>query len=119
MKHIVKISRELNSSVSQLGGKAYALNQLLEKGFLIPASYCIKTSAYHEFINQDGLEARISFELSRKSLADCRWEEFWDISLQIRNLFLRQKLPAQAARELTELYRHEFCNMPLAILTSL
>ncbi|PKL43099.1 MAG: hypothetical protein CVV41_11895 [Candidatus Riflebacteria bacterium HGW-Riflebacteria-1] len=118
MKRIVKISRELNSSVSQLGGKAHALKQLMGKDFLIPASYCITTSAYREFINQNGLEARISFELSRKSLSDCRWEEFWDISLRIRNLFLRQKLPAAMAKELEEVYRHEFCDMPLAIRSS-
>jgi pyruvate,water dikinase len=72
VKRIVKISRELNSSVSQLGGKAHALKQLMGNDFLIPASYCITTSAYREFINQNGLEARISFELSRKSLSDCR-----------------------------------------------
>lgn len=118
MKHVVKISRELSGSVIELGGKAYALNQLMGKGFLIPDSYCIKTSAYREFINQSGVEARIGLELSRKSLADCRWEEFWDISLRIRNLFLRQKLPEAMAIELAELYRQEFSDVPLAIRSS-
>ena len=86
---------ELNESHRQLiGGKGYALDQLISQGYNVPPGFCVTTLVYDQFLDQTGLRDIITLELNRKNMGEMRWEEFWDTALRIRNLFLRMPFPA-------------------------
>jgi len=53
-----------------------------------PEALCVKSEAYLQFITCAGLRERILLEINRKNFKEMRWEEIWDASLRIRNLFL-------------------------------
>jgi len=93
MTVIIPIQKVGRSDRSAVGGKAFALSQLLTKGMDVPKSVCITTEAYNRYISTTGLRERILLELSRKQLDQMRWEEMWDASLRIRNMFLRTPIP--------------------------
>ena len=69
-----------------------ALAALQRRGLRIPEGLCVLTAAYDRFVDTTGLRSAIALELERKSFEDMRWEEVWDASLRIRNLFLRASL---------------------------
>jgi pyruvate,water dikinase len=73
----------------EAGGKAIALGALHRAGLKVPEGLCILTRAYDHFVDRAGVRQAIALELGRKRFADMRWEEVWDASLRIRNLFLR------------------------------
>jgi pyruvate,water dikinase len=86
---------ELNESHRQLiGGKGYALGQLISLGYNVPPGFCVTTLVYDQFLDQTGLRDLINLELNRKNMGEMRWEEIWDTALRIRNLFLRIPFPA-------------------------
>ena len=82
------------------GGKASALARLLQNDFPVPAGLCVLTDAYRRFLDATPLAERVRLELGRKDFADMRWEELWDASLRIRNLFARTPLPLELEQEL-------------------
>ena len=83
-----------------VGGKGYALSVLSRQGFVIPDTVLITTDAYRQYVQQSGLQERIQLELHRKDFVDMRWEEVWDCTARIRNLFVKKTLAAAAAHEL-------------------
>ncbi len=78
------------------GGKAVSMARLNEKGFPVPESLCVTTAVYDRFVEATGLRERILLELNRKSFKEMRWEEIWDASLRIRNLFLLQSFSGRS-----------------------
>jgi pyruvate,water dikinase len=83
----------------EVGAKAANLRTLSMHGFVVPRTLFIPPAAYHAFVNHAGLAQRI--ESLPKSLRDgIRWEEIWDVSLELRNAFLRQPLPEDLARSI-------------------
>ena len=87
LEHITFRDRE------RVGGKGLALATLLKKGFKVPDGLCIAVDGYRRYVTETGLCARILMELDRKDFAEVRWEEMWDASLRIRNLFLKTPMP--------------------------
>jgi phosphohistidine swiveling domain-containing protein len=85
-----------------VGGKAFALSRLREAGVETPVSFCVTTNAYSEYVKQTGIADRIELEINRKAWEDLRWEEIWDASLRIRNLFVRTPVPVTIRDALTE-----------------
>ena len=57
-------------------------------------------------------------ELHRKDFQDMRWEEIWDASLRIRNMFLTSPMPARLAQELGETIRSHFGTRPVVVRSS-
>lgn len=47
-----------------------------------------------------------------------RWEEIWDISLRIQNLFLTGVFPERLSLEIEKEVQEQFCDIPLAIRSS-
>ena len=88
LSELDKIHRQL------IGGKGYALGQLISQGYNVPPGFCVTTLVYDQFLDQTGLRDLITLELNRKNMGEMRWEEIWDTALRIRNLFLRMPLPA-------------------------
>ena len=66
-----------------VGGKAYALARMVQQDLPVPMALCVSTRAYHRFLDETGLRARILMEYHRKAFDQMRWEEMWDCSLRI------------------------------------
>jgi pyruvate,water dikinase len=87
-------------------------------GLPIPLSACITTQAYRHFLKETGLEDRIMLELNRKNIKDLRWEEIWDASLRIYNMFVNTELPQTLYDDLAASILAYFGTLPLVIRSS-
>ena len=45
---------------ARVGGKCFALANLLKNGIKVPATICLSTTAYEEYVSQGGLQERIT-----------------------------------------------------------
>ena len=95
MTLVIPIQQVKEQDRSRVGGKAYALSQLMALGMDIPKAVCISAEGYARYVAVTGLRERIMLELNRKRFQEMRWEEMWDASLRIRNMFLRTPIPAE------------------------
>lgn len=118
MRQIFLLDSEQQLTAKQVGGKAVALNSLLKAGVRIPRTACLTTAAYRQFLRINGLSEKIQMELNAKEFSDMRWEELWDVSLRIRQLFLTTKLPAPMASAIHDFIAAEFGVVPLAVRSS-
>ncbi len=100
------------------GGKAVALGMLHRGGLRIPGGVCVLTDAYDRFVDSAGLRPAIALELGRKRFADMRWEEVWDASLRIRNLFLRAALEPESTRAVKAALAARFADGRPAVVRS-
>lgn len=109
MLKLYKIEDIIDAPVTEVGGKAKSLAMLAKNGFPIPFTICIPTEFYREFVKSEGLEKQLLIEIGRKDFSEMRWEEIWDCSLRIRNLFLRHDIPEELnnllERSLAELFQ--------------
>ncbi len=109
---------EISQDSKIFGGKATALMRLQEAGFRLPATLCISTEAYKQFISGSSIKEKIQLELHRKKFSDMRWEEIWDAALRIRNLFLRQRMQVELAREISNAIEKNFAGNSLVVRSS-
>ncbi|GAB6058319.1 PEP/pyruvate-binding domain-containing protein [Desulfonatronum parangueonense] len=79
--------------IARFGGKTCALAALRQTGAHVPASLGLGVEAYQQFVKDTGVDVAIENLLARKRLEDMRWEEIWDLALNIRSLFLKAELP--------------------------
>jgi rifampicin phosphotransferase len=100
MNHVLNLAEIRPRDRRVVGGKAFSLAVLAHNGLAVPLTLVVTTRAYQDFTAATGLKGRILMELGRKSFKDLRWEEIWDISLRIRNMFLTTPLPADLAASL-------------------
>ena len=75
------------------GNKAAALADMIQSDINVPPGVCVTTESYRSFVDSTGLRSAISMELGRKRFRDMRWEEMWDASLRLRNMFLATDIP--------------------------
>ncbi|MGC9372110.1 MAG: PEP/pyruvate-binding domain-containing protein [Thermovirgaceae bacterium] len=111
-------STDDETSPSLVGGKAGALIEISHLGCDVPKGLCVTTTAYADFLHSTGIDGRIAIELSRKPFADMRWEEIWDVSLRIRNLFLKTPMPDGLYQELYLAVTGAFGLHPVAVRSS-
>ncbi|WP_372714299.1 PEP/pyruvate-binding domain-containing protein, partial [Ilyobacter sp.] len=97
---IIPIKKIKEKNLPKVGEKAYNLSRLNSLGYLIPEGISLTEDLYRKFLNETGLIDKIKMELARRELSAMRWEELWDTSLRIRNLFLRTEIPEKVYREL-------------------
>jgi pyruvate,water dikinase len=102
----------------QVGGKAFSLAAMARKGMNVPDALCVKADAYEQFIAVAGLRERILLELNRKNARDMRWEEMWDTSLRIRNMFLNTPLPAPLSTALGPPIQERFQDKRVVVRSS-
>jgi pyruvate,water dikinase len=76
----------------RVGGKAFSLARMAQRGMNVPETLCVTTDAYGRFVKESGLDEGILMELNRKAFEEMRWEELWDTALRIRNMFLKTDL---------------------------
>lgn len=84
------------------GGKAMSLGKVAGIGLTTAFGVCITTEAYRRYLSQNDILNSINLELSRKSFNEMRWEEIWDLSLRVRNLFIRTPITSPLLEELKE-----------------
>ena len=118
MKLIVGLDEITDTDGRRVGGKVVALAALHRAGIAVPATRCLTIEAYELFVEQAGLRAVISQELGRKSFADMRWEELWDVALRIRNRFIRAPVPEAIVEDLSATLRGELAQSRLAVRSS-
>jgi rifampicin phosphotransferase len=118
MNLIIPITDIKSEDRNHVGGKAFALAMMARVGFNVPKAVSIGASAYLQFVQMSGLKERISLELNRKHFNDMRWEELWDASLRIRNMFINTPLPAEMNRILSKTIEEVFSNNPVVVRSS-
>jgi len=102
MNFAIPVSSIHENDRDRVGGKAYALGVMTQKGLNVPHAIAFTTEAYDTYVTATGLRTKIMMELNRKTFDDIRWEELWDISLRIRNMFVNTPLPAELYRTIKE-----------------
>ncbi len=101
-----------------VGGKGFALSQLVKAGFSVPNTLCITCDAYHDYVNRSGLRERILLEINRKDFKEMRWEEIWDCATRIRNMFLTVDLPPDLTQTIRAKVQAQFRDKPVAVRSS-
>jgi len=101
-----------------VGGKGFALSQLVKAGFKVPETLCITSDAYHEYVNRSGLRERILLEINRKDFKEMRWEEIWDCATRIRNMFLTVDFPPDLTHAIRQHVHAQFQDKPVAVRSS-
>jgi pyruvate,water dikinase len=118
MKLIIPLSHVQEDERDRVGGKAYALGVMMQKDMNVPAAVAITTEAYETFVNAAGLRTKIMMELNRKTYDDIRWEELWDISLRIRNMFLNTPLRPDLHETIKESVETSFIGKSVVVRSS-
>ena len=78
------------------GAKAASLRRLSLHGIAVPPTLFLPPAAYDAFVRQADLSGRIE-ALTGSLREGMRWEEVWDVSLEVRNAFLRRPMPESLA----------------------
>ena len=99
MKAITLIEAEKEATAT-IGGKGLSLSKLLNQGYKIPSGVILPVSWYNDFIEKTGIRSWLQLELSKKPIAEMRWEEIWDLALRIEHVFLKTHLPEQIKEEI-------------------
>jgi len=102
----------------KVGGKGYALSVLARNNFNVPLTLCLTTEAYRQYVSATGLRERILLELNRKDFNDMRWEEIWDASLRIRNMFLTTDVPKHLRLNIRNSLAAYFDDKPVVVRSS-
>ena len=111
--------KQVNESNKMLvGGKAYALAKLANHSIKIPKSICLGVSAYKRFVRDTELVGCIQMEFHRKDISQMRWEEMWDASLRIQNMFQTTNWPAELRDEIINAVEPGFGTQPVVIRSS-
>ncbi len=118
MKPLLTIKEFMAAGISQVGGKALCLAKIHEQGVRVPQSFCIPCRVYEDYLDQTRLKERILLEINRKPLEKMRWEEIWDISLRIRNLFLTTPIPQAIRGTLGQQILQHCGDTPVAVRSS-
>lgn len=118
MKLVIKLQRAGPTDRNRIGGKGFSLAELKRGGVLVPDAILVTTDAYASYVSSTGLGERILLELSRKDFENMRWEEMWDASLRIRNLFLKTAIPPELVAQLKRVIAADFKSRPVVVRSS-
>jgi len=118
MKYFIHINDISEANRKFAGDKMFNVALLKQSGAKVPESIVLKTSAYKDYLRFSGMETFILRELKRKKLNDYRWEELWDISLRIKNAFIRHEMPADMQKEICSCIKDLFACKPIAVRSS-
>jgi len=118
MKLIYHLSQIKKSDQKFVGGKASALAIMAQEKLPVPKTICISTNAYNVFMDETGLRAQILMEYHRKSFDQMRWEEIWDCSLRIHNMFAKTPIPSTVVAPLSEEIANFFDKRAVAVRSS-
>lgn len=115
---IIRLDQINESNQPLVGGKAYALAKMASNGIAVPQGLCISIEAYEQFVGTTGLRGRILMEFHRKDFSQMRWEEIWDASLRIQNMFQTTTWPPQLQEDITSAVEPIFGSRAVVIRSS-
>jgi phosphohistidine swiveling domain-containing protein len=118
MNPVIPLDHIRDQDRDRVGGKAFSLARMVRSNVNVPDAICINTEAYNEYITSTGLRERVLFELNRKSFDEMRWEEMWDASLRIRNMFLNTPMPSKLLATLTRAVDSRFSGKAVVVRSS-
>ena len=118
MKLTYHLSQIKKPDQKRVGGKASALAIMAQEELPVPKTICISTNAYNIFMDETRLRARVLMEYHRKQFEQMRWEEMWDCSLRIQNMFARTRIPTTLAAALMLEITSCFENRAVAVRSS-
>ena len=118
MKYVIPLDQVSEKDLSSVGGKGVALAVMARHGLRVPDTLCIHSDAYVQYINLTGLRNRIALELGRKDFREMRWEEIWDTSLRIRNMFLNTPVPEIMQEAIIQPLVAQFHDRPVVVRSS-
>ncbi len=118
MRSFLRLEHITVSDRERVGGKGFALATMIKKGLKVPDGLCIAVDGYNRYLAETGLGGRILMELDRKDFAEVRWEEMWDASLRIRNLFLKTPIPKDLHSLLASSLESELSNKSVVVRSS-
>jgi len=118
MKLIYHLSQIQKSDHKFVGGKASALAIMAQEKLPVPKTICISTNAYNVFMDETGLRAQVLMEYHRKPFEQMRWEEIWDCSLRIQNMFAKTPTPSTLFKPLSEEIAKFFDKRAVAVRSS-
>jgi phosphoenolpyruvate synthase/pyruvate phosphate dikinase len=107
-----------NSKRPVVGGKAAAVAIMNSNRLKVPKTLCVTTEAFDRFVKSTGLYDKILMEYYRKSFDDMRWEEIWDLSLRIKNMFLNTRFPLDMSSELKSTIEKHFDDKAVVVRSS-
>ncbi|HPI97259.1 MAG TPA: PEP/pyruvate-binding domain-containing protein [Synergistales bacterium] len=117
-RRLIPLSDVVKKDIPFTGGKAWALSELIRGGVPVPAGLVVSTRIYEDFLELSGLGDLVFMELTRKELSGMRWEEIWDLSLRIRNLFIRTPIPKKIQLELAPVLDEKFSGLSTVVRSS-
>ncbi|MBN1332524.1 MAG: hypothetical protein JW971_02075, partial [Synergistales bacterium] len=117
-RRVIPLSDIRKEDIPFTGGKAWALSELIRGGVPVPGGLTVTTRVYEDFLELSGLGDLIFMELTRRELSGMRWEEIWDLSLRIRNLFVRTPLPEKIYLELKPVLEENFRGISTVVRSS-
>lgn len=115
---VLGLSQIEKAQRSLVGGKAAAISKMYFNSLKVPKTLCITTEAFEKYIKTTGLSDKIIMEYYRKEFDDMRWEEIWDLSLRIKNMFLNTPIPAEIHSELEFEIESFFDNKAVVVRSS-
>ena len=118
MNYVIPLEKIRATDRARVGEKCYRLAKLARKDFRLPKTLVITTDAYDAFVLQNGLKERILMALHRKDFQDMRWEEIWDTSLRIRNMFLSAPVQKGLRQALALSFKETFSEGPIVVRSS-
>lgn len=118
LKYVLPLNAISRDDRDRVGGKGFALGMMAQNDIRVPDALCICSDAYNFYVTQTGLRERILLELSRKRFDEMRWEEIWDASLRIRNMFLKTPIPSEINEELRASLNSYFADKPVVVRSS-
>ena len=101
-----------------MGGKAFALAELVRHDVRVPDFICFSVDAYQQYVEATGLQARIQLEFFRKEFSQMRWEEMWDAALRIQHMFQTTPWPAALRDEIVQGIESHFGSRPVVVRSS-
>ena len=102
----------------RVGGKAFAVAKMSSNKLKVTKSLCITTDTFEAFLEHKGLRNKILMEYYKKRFEDMRWEEIWDLSLRIKNMFLNTPFPTEMHSKLKPLLDNFFKDNPVVVRSS-
>ncbi len=119
MRYLVNLASVNSSDTEIVGGKNAALGEMIQhlksKGIKVPAGFATTTDLYKKFLNQNGLDKKISSALSSLNVNNVKTLE--KTAAQIRNWIIATPFPKEFAEEVAKAYA-DLKNVAVAVRSS-
>ena len=101
--YIVWFSEVSKDDIPTVGGKGANLSEITRSGFSVPYGFIITTSAYFDFIKDNGLEEKLKYILSKVDYKDT--ESINVASKNIKRLIVSREISQNLAADIIRYYR--------------